>query len=65
MLRKLEGMIGLSEVKREVADLVDLIASAKARSRLGCPLPRCPDTWCSPVLPVPVRPRWRGFTVSC
>ncbi len=39
LLRKLEGMIGLSEVKREVADLVDLIASAKARTEAGLPAP--------------------------
>ena len=36
---KLEAMIGLSEVKREVADLVDLIASAKARVEAGLPAP--------------------------
>jgi SpoVK/Ycf46/Vps4 family AAA+-type ATPase len=39
LMRKLEGMIGLGEVKREVADLVDLIASAKARVEAGLPAP--------------------------
>jgi SpoVK/Ycf46/Vps4 family AAA+-type ATPase len=36
---RLEAMIGLGEVKREVADLVDLIASAKARVEAGLPAP--------------------------
>jgi SpoVK/Ycf46/Vps4 family AAA+-type ATPase len=36
---RLEAMIGLAEVKREVADLVDLIASAKARVEAGLPAP--------------------------
>ncbi|GAB3240308.1 right-handed parallel beta-helix repeat-containing protein [Kineosporia babensis] len=39
LMRRLEGMIGLSEVKREVADVVDLIASAKARVEAGLPAP--------------------------
>ena len=39
LLRRLDAMIGLSEVKREVADLVDLIASAKARLEAGLPAP--------------------------
>jgi SpoVK/Ycf46/Vps4 family AAA+-type ATPase len=36
---RLEAMIGLGEVKREVADLVDLIASSKARVEAGLPAP--------------------------
>ncbi|GLY31385.1 right-handed parallel beta-helix repeat-containing protein [Kineosporia sp. NBRC 101731] len=39
LMHKLEGMIGLAEVKREVADVVDLIASAKARVEAGLPAP--------------------------
>nr|MDT0665979.1 ribonuclease H-like domain-containing protein [Micromonospora sp. DSM 115978] len=39
LLRRLDAMIGLGEVKREVADLVDLIASAKARIKAGLPAP--------------------------
>ncbi len=38
-MHKLESMIGLQEVKREVADVVDLIASAKARVEAGLPAP--------------------------
>ncbi|WP_261562702.1 AAA family ATPase [Frankia tisae] len=39
LLQRLDAMIGLDEVKREVADLVDLIASAKARLEAGLPAP--------------------------
>ncbi|SNQ48708.1 putative sporulation protein (Partial match) [Frankia canadensis] len=39
LLRRLDAMIGLAEVKRDVADLVDLIASAKARREAGLPAP--------------------------
>jgi SpoVK/Ycf46/Vps4 family AAA+-type ATPase len=39
LLQRLEAMIGLSEVKREVADLIDLIASSKARVEAGLPAP--------------------------
>jgi SpoVK/Ycf46/Vps4 family AAA+-type ATPase len=39
LLWRLDAMIGLEEVKREVADLVDLIASAKARVEAGLPAP--------------------------
>ncbi|MCK9896346.1 AAA family ATPase [Frankia sp. AgB32] len=39
LLRQLEEMIGLAEVKREVCDLVDLIASTRARLLAGLPAP--------------------------
>ncbi len=39
LLRQLEEMIGLAEVKREVCDLVDLIAATKARMLAGLPAP--------------------------
>ncbi len=39
LMQRLDAMIGLDEVKREVADLVDLIASAKARAEAGLPAP--------------------------
>ncbi|MGF7234585.1 MAG: AAA family ATPase [Frankia sp.] len=39
LMQRLDAMIGLDEVKREVADLVDLIASAKARMEAGLPAP--------------------------
>ena len=39
LLGRLESMIGLGDVKREVADLVDLIASSKARIEAGLPAP--------------------------
>ncbi|GAA3622183.1 hypothetical protein GCM10022223_43860 [Kineosporia mesophila] len=39
LLEQLEAMIGLADVKREVSDLVDLIASAKARIEAGLPAP--------------------------
>ncbi|MCK9903741.1 AAA family ATPase [Frankia sp. Cpl3] len=39
LLRRLDTMIGLDEVKREVADLVDLIASARARAQAGLAAP--------------------------
>jgi SpoVK/Ycf46/Vps4 family AAA+-type ATPase len=39
LLRRLDSMIGLAGVKREVADLVDLIASARARVEAGLPAP--------------------------
>ncbi|OAA29211.1 AAA+ family ATPase [Frankia sp. EI5c] len=39
LLRRLDEMIGLDGVKREVSDLVDLIASSRARERAGLPTP--------------------------
>ncbi|WP_261574584.1 AAA family ATPase [Frankia gtarii] len=39
LMQRLDAMIGLDEVKREVADLVDLIASARARAEAGLPAP--------------------------
>jgi SpoVK/Ycf46/Vps4 family AAA+-type ATPase len=39
LLRRLDAMIGLDEVKREVSDLVDLINSARVRAEAGLPAP--------------------------
>ncbi|MEX5631807.1 AAA family ATPase [Parafrankia sp. FMc2] len=39
LMRRLDAMIGLDEVKREVADLVDLMASARVRAEAGLPVP--------------------------
>ncbi|PZG14120.1 sporulation protein [Micromonospora craterilacus] len=39
LLASLNGMIGLAAVKREVSDLVDLIANARTRVRVGLPAP--------------------------
>ncbi|WP_433531813.1 AAA family ATPase [Micromonospora sp. CA-263727] len=39
LLASLNGMIGLAAVKREVSDLVDLIANARTRVRAGLPAP--------------------------
>ncbi|MER8223591.1 right-handed parallel beta-helix repeat-containing protein [Streptomyces sp. NPDC094143] len=40
LLERLEGMIGLAAVKREVRDLVDLLATARQRKAAGLPTPR-------------------------
>ncbi|MET3424678.1 SpoVK/Ycf46/Vps4 family AAA+-type ATPase [Actinoplanes tereljensis] len=37
LLERLHGMIGLSEVKREVAELIDLLETTRARVRAGLP----------------------------
>jgi len=39
MLAKLNGMIGLDAVKREVSDMIDLLATARARVAAGLPAP--------------------------
>ncbi|WP_345074887.1 AAA family ATPase [Phytohabitans flavus] len=39
LLAKLHGMIGLSEVKREVSELIDLLENVRARLRAGLPAP--------------------------
>ncbi|MET7425278.1 AAA family ATPase, partial [Dactylosporangium sp. NPDC005555] len=39
LLATLNGMIGLTAVKREVAELIDLLANARARVRAGLPTP--------------------------
>jgi Holliday junction resolvasome RuvABC ATP-dependent DNA helicase subunit len=39
LLARLTGMVGLDAVKREVTDVVDLIASTEARARAGLPTP--------------------------
>ncbi|CUU56053.1 AAA+-type ATPase, SpoVK/Ycf46/Vps4 family [Parafrankia irregularis] len=39
LLRRLHAMTGLAEVKREVSDLVDLLASVQARADAGLPAP--------------------------
>ncbi len=39
LLEQLYGMIGLTQVKQEVASQVDLIASARQREQLGLPVP--------------------------
>ncbi|WP_432990123.1 right-handed parallel beta-helix repeat-containing protein [Dactylosporangium sp. CA-233914] len=39
LLARLNAMVGLDAVKREVTDLVDLIASTEARARAGLPTP--------------------------
>ncbi|MEV0128443.1 AAA family ATPase [Dactylosporangium sp. NPDC050688] len=39
LLGRLNAMVGLDAVKREVTDLVDLIASTEARARAGLPTP--------------------------
>ncbi|MGI5404628.1 right-handed parallel beta-helix repeat-containing protein [Streptomyces sp. CA-135486] len=40
MLAQLENMIGLAAVKREVTDLVNLLATARQREAAGLPAPR-------------------------
>src|SRR5262249_20758407 len=40
MLARLDAMVGLAAVKREVHDLVDLIAAAKQREAAGLPTPK-------------------------
>ncbi|MCX4966950.1 right-handed parallel beta-helix repeat-containing protein [Streptomyces sp. NBC_00654] len=40
MLAKLDGMVGLRAVKREVTDLVSLLTTAKQREAAGLPVPR-------------------------
>ncbi|MEU5023882.1 right-handed parallel beta-helix repeat-containing protein [Streptomyces milbemycinicus] len=40
MLARLEAMVGLSAVKREVTDLVSLLTTAKQREAAGLPAPR-------------------------
>jgi SpoVK/Ycf46/Vps4 family AAA+-type ATPase len=39
MLARLQQMVGLAEAKREVTELIDLLASARARVRAGLPAP--------------------------
>ncbi|MEU4776497.1 right-handed parallel beta-helix repeat-containing protein [Micromonospora sp. NPDC023633] len=39
LLGKLNAMVGLDAVKREVTDVIDLIASTEARTRAGLPTP--------------------------
>ncbi|SCL29391.1 AAA+-type ATPase, SpoVK/Ycf46/Vps4 family [Micromonospora pallida] len=39
LLGKLNAMVGLDAVKREVSDVIDLIASTEARTRAGLPAP--------------------------
>jgi SpoVK/Ycf46/Vps4 family AAA+-type ATPase len=39
LLAKLAGMVGLTSVKREVTDLVNLLASARRRQEAGLPVP--------------------------
>ncbi|MCL7429406.1 right-handed parallel beta-helix repeat-containing protein [Streptomyces sp. YS415] len=39
MLARLEAMVGLGAVKREVRDLVDLLATARQREAAGLPVP--------------------------
>jgi ATPases of the AAA+ class len=39
LLGRLNAMVGLDEVKREVTDVIDLIASTEARARAGLPTP--------------------------
>ena len=39
LLEKLNGMVGLASVKREVTDLVNLLAMAKQRREAGLPVP--------------------------
>ncbi|MEU4556217.1 right-handed parallel beta-helix repeat-containing protein [Micromonospora violae] len=39
LLARLNSMIGLSEVKREVADMVDLLATIRTRVQAGLPAP--------------------------
>ncbi|WP_416902594.1 right-handed parallel beta-helix repeat-containing protein [Micromonospora echinospora] len=39
LLGKLNAMVGLDAVKREVTDVIDLIASTEARTRAGLPAP--------------------------
>jgi SpoVK/Ycf46/Vps4 family AAA+-type ATPase len=39
LLAELNGMIGLAAVKREVSELIDLLASVRARARAGLPTP--------------------------
>ncbi|MFX4290897.1 right-handed parallel beta-helix repeat-containing protein [Streptomyces bohaiensis] len=40
MLARLEAMVGLSAVKREVTDLVNLLSTARQRQAAGLPAPR-------------------------
>ncbi|NBE80127.1 right-handed parallel beta-helix repeat-containing protein [Micromonospora rubida] len=39
LLGRLNAMVGLDDVKREVADVIDLITSTEARNRAGLPTP--------------------------
>ena len=39
LLSELNGMIGLAAVKREVGELIDLLASVRARAKAGLPTP--------------------------
>ncbi|GAA0235363.1 right-handed parallel beta-helix repeat-containing protein [Cryptosporangium japonicum] len=39
MLAELQRMVGLDDVKSEVADMVDLLASARRRQEMGLPVP--------------------------
>ena len=39
LMGRLDRMIGLGDVKREVAELVDLLAANRARARAGLPVP--------------------------
>jgi SpoVK/Ycf46/Vps4 family AAA+-type ATPase len=39
LLAELRGMVGLGDVKREVSNLVDLLASARQREAAGLPVP--------------------------
>ncbi len=39
LLGQLYGMVGLTQVKQEVASVVDLIASARQREQAGLPVP--------------------------
>jgi len=39
LMNELQRMVGLADVKREVANLVDLLASARQRQRAGLPAP--------------------------
>jgi len=40
LLGQLYGMVGLTQVKQEVASMVDLIASARQREQAGLPVPK-------------------------
>jgi SpoVK/Ycf46/Vps4 family AAA+-type ATPase len=39
LLARLDGMVGLAEVKREVAELIDVLEAARARVAAGLPAP--------------------------
>ena len=59
-------MIGLAEVKREVADLVNLLATARRRAGgRTAGARRSATTWSSPDRPAPARPRSPGSTANC